>query len=61
MSSTSDGSWRFTDETFFAYLLAHGMKHYELGDTGIRTFMDIHLFLQHCGERLDLERIYGII
>lgn len=60
MCSTADGVWRFTEEAFFAYLLAHGMKHYEQGGTGIRTFMDIHLFMQHCGENLDLERIYGM-
>ena len=59
MSNASDGAWNFTDEAFFAYLLAHGMKHYELGGTGIRTFMDIHLLLQHC-EQPDLQRIYGM-
>lgn len=58
MCSTVDGVLQFTDEAFFAFLLAHGMKHYEQGGTGIRTFMDIHIFRQHCGERLDLKRIY---
>lgn len=60
MCSVSDGLWRFNDDAFFAFLLAHGMKHYEQGGTGVRTFMDIYLFRQYCGERLDLEKIYAM-
>ncbi|MBQ8195567.1 MAG: nucleotidyltransferase family protein [Oscillospiraceae bacterium] len=58
MCCTSGDALQFTDEAFFIFLLAHGMKHYELGGTGIRTFMDIHLFIQHLGKHLDLKRIY---
>ena len=57
---TMDGVWRFTAEYFLAFLLAHGMKHYEQGGTGIRTFMDIHVYRKHCGATLDLGRIYGM-
>lgn len=60
MCSAADGACRFTDEAFFTFLLAHGMKHYELGGTGIRTFMDIHLFRKHCGDDLSIERIYEL-
>lgn len=60
MCSASGGVWSFSEDAFFAFLLAHGMKHYEQGGTGIRTFMDICLYRRHCGARLDLERIYGM-
>ena len=60
MCSSSDGEWQFTHEAFFTFLLAHGMKHYDQGGTGVRTFMDIHLFLNHYSEKLDMERIFSM-
>lgn len=54
----SDTWYEFTEEYFFAYLLAHGIKHYQLGGTGIRTFMDVALYREHCGDKLDIEQIY---
>ncbi len=35
---------RFRDDYFFAYVLAHAMKHYENAGTGIRSFMDFYMF-----------------
>ena len=60
MCINTDGVWKFTEEAFLAFLLAHGMKHYEQGGTGIRTFLDIHVFLSHYGEHLELQHIYSM-
>lgn len=35
---------RFRTDYFFAYVLAHAMKHYENSGTGIRSFMDFYVF-----------------
>ncbi|MCM1333866.1 MAG: nucleotidyltransferase family protein [Bacteroides sp.] len=35
---------RFRDDYFFAYILAHAMKHYENSGTGIRSFMDFYIY-----------------
>lgn len=35
---------RFREDYFFAYILAHAMKHYENSGTGIRSFMDFYVY-----------------
>lgn len=45
-------------EYFLAYVLAHGIKHYQQGGTGVRTFMDIHIYRQH--NQIDMEWIYSL-
>lgn len=60
MCRHDDGTWQFTEEAFFVFLLAHGMKHYDQGGTGIRTFMDIHIFMRHYSGKLDMERIFSM-
>ena len=57
MCRVSNGRWEFTEEAFFLYILAHGMKHYSLGGTGIRTFLDISIYLRHAD--IDLDGIYA--
>lgn len=37
---------RFRADYFFAYVLAHAMKHYENSGTGIRSFMDFYIYEQ---------------
>ena len=36
-----------SDEDFFIYLLAHTAKHYGNGGTGIRSVLDIYIYLTH--------------
>lgn len=38
--------YRLQPDYFLAFLLAHGMKHYQLGGTGVRTFLDLHIYRQ---------------
>ncbi len=58
-TNTFGTKYEFTPTTFFKYLLAHGMKHYAQGGTGIRTFIDINTYLHKYEEHIDLERIYA--
>ena len=44
-------------EYFFAFLMAHGMKHYRIGGSGIRCFMDIHIYRKAIGEKLDMAKV----
>lgn len=44
---TADGMrYSFTPDAFFAYILAHAVKHLEEGGTGIRTIMDLWVCLR---------------
>ena len=36
----------FTDEDFYIYLLAHEYKHYSGGGTGLRSLLDIYVYLR---------------
>lgn len=40
-------------EDQYIYMLAHSEKHYNLRGTGIRSFLDIFIFLKHYQDRLD--------
>ncbi len=54
----SEYRYELTAENFFMYILAHAMKHYGEGGTGIRTFIDIQIYLEHYREYIDLQRVY---
>lgn len=49
----------FTDEYFLAYVIAHAIKHYEEGGTGIRSFMDIAVCLG--AKPVDTDRVCEIL
>ncbi len=49
----------FTDEYFLAYVIAHAIKHYGEGGTGIRSFMDIAVYLR--AKPTETERVCGIL
>lgn len=46
---------RFTLEDFYLYTLAHMYKHFVIGGTGIRSLLDVYLFLQAHGKELNQE------
>lgn len=57
---SSDGMRRsFSDEYFLAYVIAHAIKHYAEGGTGIRSFMDIAVYLRK--KPVDIERVCEIL
>lgn len=47
--------FRFTDEDFYLYLIAHEYKHYTGGGTGMRSLLDTYVFLR--AKRLDTDYI----
>lgn len=55
----SDGVMNFNENWFFLYLFAHLEKHLNNGGTGIRSIMDIYVYLQHKETILDWEFIYS--
>ena len=59
--SKEEGSfeYRFTEEDLYIYLVAHEYKHYISGGTGLRSLLDIFLFMEANGDRLDREYIDG--
>lgn len=46
-------------EAFLAYIIAHGIKHYNLGGTGIRSFLDVFVYI--CKEGPDIEKTISIL
>ncbi len=58
---TSEGMrCSFTPDAFFAYVLAHAVKHLEEGGTGIRTIMDLWVCL-HSETGISLKRSLDIL
>lgn len=49
--------YQMTNEDFLIFLIAHNAKHFALGGTGIRSFIDLYLFTKHYQE-LDFDYIY---
>ena len=52
-----DYEYRFTPEDFYLYMIAHEYKHYILGGTGLRSLLDIYVYLQRWNNKLDWEYI----
>jgi len=51
--------YQMSKEDFYIYHIAHMVKHYQLGGTGIRSFMDIYVYKRHYNAVLDWEYIFG--
>ena len=46
-----------SDEDFYLYMRAHEYKHYSNGGTGLRSLLDIYVFLNAFSDRLDWDYI----
>lgn len=44
---------RFTNEDFYIYMIAHEFKHFYGGGTGIRSLLDVYVFLNRFNESVD--------
>lgn len=54
----NDGyEYKFSDEDFYLYTLAHAYKHYCIVGSGIRTLIDFYVYLTKKGDQLDWEYI----
>ncbi len=47
----------FSPEDFYVYMTAHEYVHYSGSGTGLRSFLDVYLYLRHFGTALDLDYI----
>lgn len=54
--NTSYG-YHFSDEDFYVYLICHAYKHYRGSGTGLRTLIDIYVYLSVKGSELNFEYI----
>ena len=45
--------YRFTEEDFYIYCATHAYKHFTAGGTGIRSLMDIYVYLAKMEDQLD--------
>ncbi len=50
--------YSMSKEDFYIYHIAHMIKHYKTGGTGIRSFMDIYIYKKHYNRLLDWKYIY---
>ena len=51
--------YRFSDEDFYIYMIAHENKHYSCGGTGLRSLLDTYVYVGQKGESLDWAYIEG--
>ena len=49
----SGSGCHFSDEDFYIYMIAHEYKHYSNSGSGIRSLMDIYVYLKNKGGNLD--------
>lgn len=45
----------FSQEDFYIYMIAHEYKHYSIGGTGLRSILDVYVYLQK--ESLDMDYV----
>lgn len=50
-------AFALTNEDFFVFMVAHFAKHYLNGGTGIRSIVDVYLYLSHYQKELDWDYI----
>lgn len=53
----SDGGYgrHLSAEDFYLYFLSHAYKHYHHGGTGVRTLLDVYIFLRKFEQTLDVQ------
>lgn len=50
-------SYYFSNDDYYCYMIAHDYMHYTAGGTGLRSLMDIWVYLDHKGDSLDWDYI----
>lgn len=57
--SESGYGLHFCPEDFYLFMLAHEYKHYAILGTGLRSVLDIYVYLEKFGNLLDMDYIAG--
>lgn len=54
-----DGGYErlFGLEDFYLFLVVHVQKHWQLGGTGLRSFLDLYVYLKRMGDRLNMDYV----
>ncbi len=47
--------YRFTDEDFYIYFVAHGFRHFDNSGTGLRFLLDIYIYISQKQSTLDFD------
>lgn len=55
--TANTSGFHFRTEDFYIYMIAHEYRHYQTGGTGIRSLIDIYVFLKKWNNTLDWEYI----
>jgi hypothetical protein len=50
-------AYHFRDEDFYVYLLTHAFKHYDSSGTGLRSLLDVYVYIWTNGSTLDWKYI----
>ena len=53
VSSDNGLAQSFTDEDFYIYMIVHEYKHFTDGGTGVRSLLDVYVFMRRFGDGLD--------
>jgi len=49
--------YHFSDEDFYLYMIAHEYKHYAMSGTGVRSLLDMYIFLRKFQDSMNWEYI----
>ena len=49
--------WHFSVEDFYIYITAHEYKHYSYGGTGLRSLLDIYVYLRRFGDAMQWDYV----
>lgn len=49
--------YHMRDEDFYVYIVSHAYKHYQTGGTGLRTLLDIYLYLREKKEKMNFSYV----
>ncbi len=52
--------YRLIPDYCFAFVMAHAMGHYKWGGTGIRSFMDLHIYRKKADDKLNIPQIRSL-
>ncbi len=55
--SGNNYGYHFSLEDFYVYMTAHEYKHYSAGGTGLRSILDVYVFMRKFGEVLDWDYV----
>lgn len=57
LNNDSEYGYHFSDEDFYIYITAHSFKHYQSSGTGIRSLLDVYVYLSAKEQDMDFEYI----